>query len=323
MRKLLAFGAAAALLIAAILGLWLIQGWRGGGPAQQPVAIVVPRGANLPKVASLLEKAGAISSASRFLLQAKMLGHARGIKAGEYEFPAHAGASRILWMLENGKTLQRFVIVPEGLPSVLVWERLMKAPVLTGDVPVPEEGSILPDAYSYQRGEARAAVLKRMQAAMMKTLDRLWAARAPDIAIKDKKEAVILASIVEKETAKPSERTMVAGVYSNRLRQGMKLDADPTTIYPVTQGRPLGRPILLSELHAVNGYNTYTKAGLPAGPITNPGKESIYAALHPARTQALYFVADGTGGHVFANTLAEQNANVEKWRALRRAKGEM
>lgn len=321
MKKLLALGVAAALLVAAIWGLWLIQGWHSSGPARQPVSVVIPRGTSLPKAAALLKQAGAIASADRFLLQAKLLGHARGIKAGEYEFPAHAGASRILWMLENGKTLQRFVIVPEGLPSILVWERLMKAPVLTGEVPVPEEGSILPDAYSYQRGESRAAVVRRMQAAMAKTLDRLWAARAPDAAVKDKKEAVILASIVEKETAKPSERTMVAGVYSNRLRQGVKLDADPTTIYPVSRGRPLGRPILVSELHAVNDYNTYTKAGLPVGPITNPGKDSIYAALHPAQTQALYFVADGTGGHVFSNTLAEQNANVEKWRALRRAKG--
>jgi UPF0755 protein len=158
---------------------------------------------------------------------------------------------------------------------------------------------------------------------MTKTLDRLWSQRAPDAVVKDKNEALALASIVEKETAKPSERTMVAGVYTNRLRQGMRLDADPTYIYPITHGKPLGRPIRMSEINAVNPYNTHTKAGLPVGPITNPGKDSICAALHPAQTQALYFVADGTGGHVFANTLAEHNANVEKWRALRRARGEM
>src|SRR5579875_809830 len=321
MRKLLAFCVAAALLVVVIGGFWLIQGWKGSGPAAQTTSIVVPRGANLPKVASLLKKAGAISSADRFLFQAKLFGGARGIKAGEYEFPAHASASRILWMMQNGKTLQRFVVVPEGLPSILVWERLMNAPALTGNVPVPEEGSILPDAYSYQRGETRAAVLKRMQAAMTRTLDKLWAGRAPDAAVKDKNEALTLASIVEKETAKPSERAMVAGVYSNRLRQGIKLDADPTTIYPITHGKPLGRRILESELHAVNDYNTYTRVGLPAGPITNPGKASIYAALHPAQTQALYFVADGTGGHVFANTLAEQNANKAKWDAIRKARG--
>ena len=321
MKKLLALGVAAALLVLAIWGIWVIQGWHGSGPSKQVVAVVIPRGTSLPRAAALLEKAGAISSSSRFLFQAKMFGHGRGIKAGEYEFPAGASDSKILWMLENGKTLQRFVIVPEGLPSIMVWERLMKAPELTGDVPVPEEGSILPDAYSYQRGDSRAAVLKRMQAAMTKTLDKLWTGRAPDAAVHDKQEALTLASIVEKETAKPAERTTVAGVYSNRLRQGMKLDADPTTIYPVSRGKPLGRPILFSELHAVNGYNTYMKVGLPVGPITNPGKASIYAALHPAQTQALYFVADGTGGHVFANTLAEQNSNKQKWLAIRRARG--
>jgi UPF0755 protein len=319
MKKLLALGVAAAL----ILGFWIIQGWNAAGPAKQDVALVIPRGASLPRIAALLEKAGAISSSNRFLLQAKLFGHGRAIKAGEYEIPAGASDAKILSMLEKGKILQRFVVVPEGLPSVLVWERLANAPALTGDVAVPEEGSVLPDSYAYQRGDSRAAVLKRMQAAMAKTLDKLWAARAPDAAVKDKREAVILASIVEKETGKPSERPMVAGVYSNRLRQGMKLDADPTVIYPVTKGKPLGRRILESELHADNGYNTYVRVGLPAGPIANPGRESIAAVLHPARTQALYFVADGTGGHAFAATLAEQNANVEKWRALRRARGEM
>jgi UPF0755 protein len=320
MKKLLALAVAAALLAA---GFWMIQGWNGAGPAGRNVTVVIPRGASLPRAAALLKEAGAISSSERFLLQAKLRGGGKGIKAGEYEIPAHASASRILWMLENGKTLQRFVIVPEGLPSILVWERLANAPALTGAVPVPEEGSVLPDSYSYQRGDSRAALLKRMQAAMAKTLDKLWAERGPDAAVKDKREALILASIVEKETGKPDERPMVAGVYSNRLRQGIKLDADPTIIYPVTKGKPLGRRILVSELHADNGYNTYVKSGLPVGPIANPGKASIAAVLHPARTQALYFVADGTGGHVFANTLAEQNANVEKWRALRRARGEM
>jgi UPF0755 protein len=162
-----------------------------------------------------------------------------------------------------------------------------------------------------------------MQAAMTKTLDSLWPKRSPMTVVKDKREAVILASIVEKETGRASERPMVAGVYSNRLRQGIKLDADPTVIYPVTRGKPLGRRILQSELRAVNGYNTYAMAGLPAGPIANPGKASLQAVLNPARTQALYFVADGTGGHVFANTLAEHEANVGKWRQLRRARGEM
>jgi UPF0755 protein len=321
MKKLLALALLAVAGLAA--GLWFIQGWNGAGPAKQPTPVVIASGTSMVKAARQLEEAGVIASAERFLFQAKIFGGGESIKAGEYEFPARASHSEVLSLLQSAKTLQRMVTVPEGLPSVLVHERLMKAQGLTGDVAVPEEGSVLPNSYSYQRGETRAAVLKRMQDAMTKTLAQLWPKRNPATVVTSPQEAVILASVVEKETGKASERPMIAGVYSNRLRIGMKLDADPTVIYPITKGRPLGRRILRSELQADNGYNTYAKAGLPAGPIANPGKESIAAVLNPAPTQALYFVADGTGGHVFANTLAEHNANVQKWFALRRARGEM
>jgi UPF0755 protein len=317
MKKLIVI----ALLIAAGFGFYFIQGWNGAGPAQAPTELVVPRGASLVSAAERLKKAGLISSTSRFLFQAKVFGGGKPIKAGEYEFPAHASHARILTMLQEGKTLQRLVTIPEGLPSVFVRERLMAAAALTGDVPVPAEGSVLPDSYAYQRGETRQAVLARMQAAMTRTLDKLWPERTPDSVVASREEAIILASVVEKETAKPSERAMVAGVYTNRLKAGMPLQADPTIIYPITRGRPLGRQIRRSEIEARNGYNTYTMRGLPAGPIANPGRDSIEAVLKPARTQALYFVADGTGGHVFANTLAEHNANVVKWRAIRRERG--
>ena len=200
---------------------------------------------------------------------------------------------------------------------------MAKNPYLTGPTPAIEEGSLLPDSYGYERGEHRASVVKRMQAAMTRTLDQLWLKRSTDCPIVTKEQAVILASIVEKETGKANERPTIAGVYCNRLRIGMKLDADPTVIYPVTKGKPLGRRILKSELNAQNGYNTYRRAGLPAGPIASPGKASIEAVLHPAPTKALYFVADGTGGHVFAETLAEQQANVAKWFVLRRQRGQM
>ncbi|HEX9954992.1 MAG TPA: endolytic transglycosylase MltG [Allosphingosinicella sp.] len=320
MKKLLAVGVVLAALAA--VGLWFIQGWSGAGPAAKPTPVVIAAGSSMVKAAQTLEQAGVIASAERFLFQAKLFGGGT-IKAGEYEFPARASHSTVLGILQSGKGLQRMVTVPEGMPSVLVHERLMQAPALTGDVPVPPEGSILPDSYSYERGESRAAVLGRMQAAMTKTLAELWPKRSASTVVKSPQEAVILASIVEKETGKAAERPMIAGVYSNRVRIGMKLDADPTVIYPITKGRPLGRRILRSELQADNGYNTYAKAGLPAGPIANPGKESIAAVLNPAQTQALYFVADGTGGHIFANTLAEHNANVQKWYALRRARGEM
>jgi UPF0755 protein len=317
LRKLVVLG----LLVAAIFGFYFIQGWSGAGPATRPTDVVVPRGTSLVATAALLKKAGVIRSTSRFLFQVKLFGGGRGVRAGEYEFPAHASHSAILAMLQSGKTLQRLVTIPEGLPSVFVQARLMSAPTLTGNAVMPEEGSVLPDSYSYQRGESRAAVLKRMQAAMTRTIDQLWPERSPDSAVHSKAEALILASIVEKETAKPSERPMIAGVYGNRLKAGIPLQADPTIIYPITLGKPLGRPILLSEVKARNAYNTYTMSGLPAGPIANPGRASIEAVLKPARTNALYFVADGTGGHVFAATLAEHNANVQKWRALRRERG--
>jgi UPF0755 protein len=237
--------------------------------------------------------------------------------------PAGASPSQLLELLQSGRVLQRFVIVPEGLPSVMVHDRLMRAAFLTGEVPVPEEGSVLPDSYSYQRGESRAAVLKRMQDAMDREWARLWPTRKPRSAVSGRNEAITLASIVEKETAKPSERRMVAGVLSNRLRIGMMLGADATTIYPITKGRPLGRMIRVSELRDRNPYNTRAVAGLPPGPITNPGREAIAAVLDPAETDAMYYVADGTGGHVFSRTLQEHNANAERWRALRRARGEM
>jgi UPF0755 protein len=293
------------------------------GRADRDATVIVAPGSSLTTAARELEKAGAIKSASAFLRNAKIFGSGDPIKPGEYEIKEGMNGSEILALLQSGKTKQRFVIVPEGTPSVIVHDRLMAAPFLVGEAPIPAEGSILPDAYAYTRGEKRSAVIKRMQEAMAKTLAEAWKNRKPTTVARTPQDAVTLAAIVEKETAKPSERRRVAGVYSNRVRLGMKLQADPTVIYPVTQGRPLGRRILKSELAADNGYNTYARAGLPIGPIANPGKASIEAVLDPAPTRDLYFVADGSGGHVFAETLAQHNANVEKWFALRRSRGEM
>jgi UPF0755 protein len=244
----------------------------GGGVAQKDVTVVVAEGSSLTAAAKMLEEKGAITSASAFLRKAKLLGSDEPIKPGEYEVKAGMDDGEVLALIQSGKTLQRFVTIPEGMPSVLVQERLMAIELLTGDVAVPAEGSVLPDSYAYQRGEPRAAVLKRMQGAMTKTLAELWAQRKPTTVARSPEEAITLAAIVEKETAVPTERRKVAGVYSNRVRLGMKLQADPTVIYPVTKGKPLGRRILKSELTADNGYNTYAKAGLPAGPIANPGK---------------------------------------------------
>ena len=313
-----------AIVLAAALGaLTVWRGWYGPGPLERQTSVTIPEGSSLAGAARALEKAGAIGSTTRFLRFAGRLGADEPIRAGEFELPAHASGAEILELLQGGRTVQRLVTVPEGMPSILVAERLRAEPLLTGDVAVPTEGSVLPDSYSFERAETRKAVLARMQAAMTETLANLWAKRSPDTVAKTPREAIVLASIVEKETAKPAERPQVAAVYSNRIRQGMKLQADPTVIYPITKGKPLGRRIRRSELNAVNGYNTYAITGLPAGPIANPGRESIAAVLNPARSDALYFVADGTGGHAFATTLTEHNANVQRFYAIRRQRGEM
>jgi UPF0755 protein len=315
----------AVVLAALVAGLAVAStwGWWGSSNVENDTAFVVPSGSSLTSVAHKLEDEELIGSADSFLLWAKVLGSGDPIKAGEFLLPAGASPSQILDTFQHGEVIRRFVTVPEGLPSIMVHERLMAEPLLTGSVPVPAEGSVLPESYDFERGETRAAVLARMQKAMTDTIAELWPKRGPDIAVSTPEEAVILASIVEKETGVARERRMVAGLYSNRVKQGMLLQADPTIIYPITKGKPLGRRIRQSEIAAVNGYNTYTMVGLPRGPITNPGRASIEAVLNPAQTDALYMVADGTGGHVFASTLAEHNANVARWFALRRARGEM
>jgi UPF0755 protein len=317
---LFALAAALALVIAVGGFAW---GWYGAGPLRQEKVFIVRSGSSLTTVAQQLEQQGAIGSAKAFRLRARVFASGDPIKAGEFMLPVGASPARILSILQGSEVIRRFVTVPEGMPSIMVQERLMADPLLTGDVPVPAEGSILPESYDFERGETRAAVLARMQAAMANTLAELWAKRAPGLVVKTPQEALVLASIVEKETGKPSERRMVAGLYSNRLKQGMLLQADPTIIYPITKGKPLGRRIRQSEIAAINDYNTYSMIGLPKGPITNPGRDSIAAVLNPAKTDALYMVADGAGGHVFASTLEQHNANVEKWFALRRARGEM
>ena len=302
---------------------WFAWGWWGASSIEKDTAFIVPSGASVASVAKKLEKEGLVASAEAFRLRARVFGSGDPIKAGEFNIPAGASPATILDTFQHGQAIRRFVTIPEGMPSILVYERLMAESLLTGPIPVPEEGSVLPESYDFERGEARAAVLARMQAAMTKTLAELWAKRKPGIAVSTPKEAVILASIVEKETGKPSERRMVAGLYSNRVKQGMMLQADPTIIYPITKGKPLGRRIRQSEIAAVNDYNTYSMVGLPKGPITNPGRASLEAVLDPAKTDVLYMVADGSGGHLFATTLEQHNANVARWFAIRRARGEM
>ena len=298
--------------------------WWGPGPANKGTVVNIPEGARLQSATDYLYYAGAIhGSRDKFYYLARLLGEGDPIQAGEFAIPEHASPATILDLLQHGRSLQRLLAVPEGMPSIIVEERLAALPYASGATPALGEGTVLPDSYTYEKDEPRSAIAGRMVKAMNSELAALWAKREPGCPIATPQEALTLASIVEKETAKASERRMVAGVYCNRLRIGMKLDADPTVIYPITKGKPLGRRIKRSELDAITGYNTYREVGLPKGPIANPGKLSIAAVLDPEQTKALYFVADGSGGHVFAETLAEHNANVAKWYAIRRKRGEM
>ena len=313
-----------AVVLIAVAGLaWFASGWYGSADVEEDTTFIVPQGSTLTAVARQLADEGLIGSSDAFLLRAKILGSGDPIQAGEFMLPANASSAQILDTFQNGQVIRRFVTVPEGLPSILVYERLMAEDLLTGSIEVPEEGTVLPDTYDFERGESRAAVLARMQAAMKSYLADAWEKRTDKAVVKTPQEALILASIVEKETAQADERPMVAGALSNRVRIGMMIGADATTIYPITKGKPLGRRIRVSELRSKNPYNTRAVAGLPPGPITNPGRESIAAVLDPAETKALYYVADGSGGHVFAETLEEHNRNAAAWRKLRRERGEM
>jgi UPF0755 protein len=320
-KRLLLIGAAA-LVVAILVVIYAF--WWAPGPKRGPHDVIVKEGSTIGSVSRQLAREGAIPGTARtYYVMARLFGSNDPIQAGEFEIPKGMGGAAVLDLLQHGKPLLRLLTVTEGMPSIIVTEKVSANPFLSGPTPPIPEGSVLPDSYGFQRGDVRTALVKRMRAAMTKTLAQLWPKRSTDCPVATPQDAVTLASIVEKETAKPAERPLIAGVYCNRLKAGMALDADPTVIYAVTKGKPLGRRILKSELHSTDPYNTYTHAGLPPGPIANPGKASIEAVLHPARTDALYFVADGTGGHVFAKTLAEQDANVAKWYAIRRQRGQM
>ena len=304
-------------------GAFVLSGALGQATIEEETPFLIPAGSSLTAVAGKLEAEGLISSADGFLLRARLFSSSEPIQAGEFNLVPGMDQDAILRAFQSGDVIRRFVTIPEGMPSILVHERLMATQLLTGEIDVPPEGSILPDTYAYERGASRASLVEQMQKAMDTALAEEWAKRGPNAAVETVRDALILASIVEKETGKPEERRMVAGLYSNRVRSGMLLQADPTIIYPITKGKPLGRRIRQSEIASVNGYNTYTRVGLPIGPITNPGRASIAAVLNPANTSALFMVADGTGGHKFAETNEEHNANVEEWYRLRRERGEM
>ncbi len=323
-------GAVAALIAAsATFSLFviaaLVWGWTvyyGPGPAarQGEATIVTLRsGSGVSAIAANLKAAGVIRSTDMFKAAASLTGADRRLRAGEYQVPSRASLKTVIGLLVDGRVVRHFVTLPEGWSSAQAVDILNTKEILTGTIDeVPEEGSLWPETYEVTRGESRQAVIGRMQAAQRDNLARLWAARAPGLVVSTPEEAVILASIVEKETGVASERPRVAAVFTNRLRQGMRLESDPTIVYGITRGRPLGRGIRLSELQRDTGYNTYLIDGLPPTPIANPGREALRAVLNPPSTDELFFVADGTGGHVFARTYEEHLRNVARWREIER-----
>lgn len=309
------------VVAAAVAGgayLWFEKSITKDGPLQEPARVLIERGSGLSRVAQQLEKAGVVKQARLFQTYVMMEGKEKALQAGEYQFPSGESMERVLDRLVRGEIMRHQIVFPEGVTSHAILAALAEAPELTGDVPedVPE-GSLLPAAYDFTYGEGRAAITQRMQKAMAEAVAEAWENRSDGLPLKSPEEMVILASIVEKETGLSGERAKVAGVFINRLKKGMKLQSDPTTIYALTRGKgTLGRGLRRSELAKKDPYNTYHITGLPPGPIANPGREALMAVAHPDETDALYFVADGTGGHAFARTLDEHNRNVREWRKI-------
>jgi UPF0755 protein len=318
---MLASGLTTLAVVVVVVLLWGLCAYVSAGPAARQghsTTVMLRHGARLPEIAATLEEQGVVRSGSLFVAAAQVTGAARALKAGEYAFPSGASMAEVMEMIRLGKIVRHFVTVPEGLTSEQAVAILMGNDVLSGSAPVPPEGAILPETYQVERGTDRGVVLQRMMTARDRVIAELWPHRQAGLPFKTPEEAVTLASIVEKETARPDERPMVAAVFINRLKKGVPLASDPTIIYGLTRGQPLGHGIRQSELASTTPYNTYHFAGLPPTPISNPGRASIAAVLDPAKTSDLYFVANGTGGHSFAATFQEHEKNVLHWREIER-----
>ncbi len=292
----------------------------GYGPLAQPRDVVVPHG-GLAEVSDALLQSGVINHAWMFeaaaLVSGAFLTHNATLHAAEFHFPAFASLHTVLTILREGRPVEHQVTIPEGLTAAQIAQLLDHTEALTGEDAVPPEGAVLPATYRFSRGATRASIVERASAAMHRYLVDMWQSRAPDLPLAAPEQALVLASIVERETSRPDERPRIAAVFLNRLRLGMRLQSDPTVIYAVSAGLGvLDHKISRADLDQDNPYNTYRVHGLPPGPIGSPGVASLQAVTHPAQTTELYFVADGAGGHVFAHTLEEHQQNVARWRAL-------
>lgn len=312
-----------AILIMAIglgaLTYWTNDTFGDAGPLAEDTVLVIKAGSGLSQIAQDLEQAGVIQNAMIFIVKMRLSGRHTQLKAGEYNFPAGISQADVARMLIEHDVVSRRVTIPEGLTSREIIAILENVDGLTGDIAaVPPEGSLLPETYAFQLGESRVSIIQRMRDSMTQAIAELWAERHTNLPYNTVAEAVTLASIIEKETGVGAERDKVSGVFVNRLRRGMRLQSDPTVIFALTEGKqPLGRALTRQDWKYDHPYNTYRISGLPPGPITNPGRESLAAAMQPMTTTALYFVADGTGGHAFADTLADHNRNVANWRRIR------
>jgi UPF0755 protein len=309
------------VLVAVVAGVVLFVGnqrFEAPGPLDQDRIVNIPRGSGMREIADALSRDGVIDQPWIFIGGVLVLKAREDLKAGEYQFKAHASLRDVVATMVEGKVVAHQVSIPEGLTSQQIVARLSQDDVLTGDLKEPpREGSLLPDTYNFTRGVTRALMIERMQQAQQRVVRDIWDHRSPDLPLKTPDQLVVLASMVERETGKPEERTRVAAVFLNRLKQKMKLQSDPTIIYGLVGGKgTLGRPIMKSEITQPTPYNTYLIDGLPPGPIANPGRASLEAAANPARTRELYFVADGTGGHAFAETYEQHQKNVARLRLI-------
>ncbi|MDP2700050.1 endolytic transglycosylase MltG [Thalassospira sp.] len=281
------------------------------------VNLVVPQGTGVRGIADLFFRQNIVEDPLIFLIGVRVTGLDRALRAGEYHFPAGVSPREAAEILATGQTVKRFVTIPEGLRSGEIIERLSQIDGLVGDVEIlPTDGSLLPETYQFSLGDSRQSIVDRMIAAHDAAITDLWPRREAGLPFDTPEEAIILASIVERETGVAAERPRVAGVFVNRLRIKMRLQSDPTVAYAVSPDKRLDRPLSRADLKFDSPYNTYVYAGLPPSPITNPGRDAIAAVLNPAKTDEFYFVADGTGGHAFARTLDEHNRNVARWRKL-------